>query len=266
MATRLRHLYESLHGFSTGTQKLMCRDLCSGLESKTKTNLADLFAEAISENTKLDEIVEPFFTDEMLKNRHQTEIEREESDRDAKGTVRVTNAMKQRDSMNIRLADDESYQLDFIQREVPHLRGQKGGKPRNKAWIDYIAVTNGRPILGEIKCGSDQNPFYAFIQLLTYLTELATPSQSRRAMSHELFGEKCQTMNCFDLHILLTDFNERSEKWKLRQPTEQLAQQFKKCLERDYAEYAKLVGRVLCVSTMVENVEAGDDLDCCWYA
>jgi hypothetical protein len=245
----------------------MCNDLCEGLKSKTKTNLADLFAEAISENTKLDEIDAPFFTDEMLKNRHKTEIERQESDEHSKGTVRVTDAMKKHKLMNIQLGDDESYQLNFIEREVPHLRGQRGAKPRNKAWIDYIGVTNGQPILGEIKCGSDQNPFYAFIQLLTYLSEMATPSQIQRAMSQELFSEQCKAIDCFDLHILLTNFNERSEKkGLLRERTEELAQQFKHKLKQTHDEYAKVVGRVLCLSTMVEDMEAGKNLDCCWDA
>jgi len=264
--TRLRHLYESLHGFSTPTQQSMCNDLCKGLKAKTKTNLADLFAEAIGENTKLDEIDAPFFTDEMLKNRRKTENERQESDKHYKGTVQVTDAMKSHNPMNIQLGDDESYQLNFIQREVPHMRGQQGGRPRNRAWIDYIGVTNGQPILGEIKCGSDQNPFYAFIQLLTYLSEMATPSQIKRAMSYKLFGEQCKAMDCFDLHILLTNFNERSTKRLLLERTEELAQQFKDKLKQTHDEYAKVVGRVLCLSTMVEDVEAGKNLDCCWKA
>lgn len=265
-STRIRSLYESLQEFSTETQRSMCRDFNAGLKSKTKTNLADYFAEALKENAKLDQIDEPFLTDEMLKNRHQTEQERLESDLDAKGTVRVTNAMKQVKSIDIHL-DPVAYSFTFIQREVPHLRGHKtAGQTRNKAWIDYIGRTNDRAILGEIKCNSDQNPFYAFIQLLTYLSELATPTQIQRATAHDLFDLRGFALSTFDLHILLTDFSENSDKWKLREPVHQMVVDFKKRLCADYPEFASVVGQVLCVSAKIEELESGSGLRGCWVA
>lgn len=263
-ATRIRSLYESLHQFSTETQSLMCRDFLKALKSKTKTNLADYFDEAIKENTATDKIDEPFFTEEMLKNRHQTAKERKANDAEAKGTVRVTEAMNQRKLLTIRV-EDEDYSFTFLQREVPHLRGDKAsGKSRNKAWIDYIGCTIDRAVLGEIKCGSDQNPFYAFIQLLTYLSELATPTQIQRTVDHKLFDEQGRKFERFDLHILLTDVNERSDKWQLRLPTKRLAEAFLVRLQKDYPSHAALIGRILCLTTNVDEFKDGHNLHCCW--
>lgn len=265
METRLRHLYESLHGFKTETQQHICNDLCVALGAKTKTHLADLFAEAVDENARLAEIDEPFITDEMLKNRHRTEIERQESEREAKGTVRVTDAMKKCGSLTI-CETTVPYNFEFLQREVPHLKGVTSQRHGNRAWIDYIGRAEGCPVLGEIKCGSDQNPFYAFIQLLTYLSEVATPNQLRRAVSHRLFGEDCQSIDSFDLHILLVDANESSAKWKMLEPARSLAEAFRERLNRDYSEKAKVLGRILCFSTQFEALESGNSLACRWDA
>ena len=263
METRLRHLYESLHGFKTETQKHICDDFCVALGAKSKTHLADLFVEAIDENSRLAEISEPFITDGMLRNRHRTETERQEAECEVKGTVRVTDAMKRLGNITF-CGAVEPYTFEYIQREVPHLKGMESARPGNRAWIDYIGVSAGRPVLGEIKCGSDQNPFYAFIQLLTYLSELATPSQLKRSVTHNLFGDSCKHISCFDLHILLADANERSDKWKLIEPTRNLVKAFRECLSRQYPEKANLLGRIVCVATQIENLESGDDLTFCW--
>ena len=263
METRLRHLYESLHGFKTETQKHICDDFHVALGAKSKTHLADLFVEAIDENSRLAEIIEPFITDDMLRNRHRTETERQEAEREAKGTVRVTDAMKKLGTITIRGANAPCT-VKYIQREVPHLKGMESARQGNRAWIDYIGVSAGRPVLGEIKCGTDQNPFYAFIQLLTYLSELATPSQQKRSVKHNLFGDSCKSLSCFDLHIPLADVNERSDKWKMIEPTQNLVKAFRQCLSRQYPEKAKLFGRIVCVATQIDSFESGDSLTCCW--
>lgn len=159
---------------------------------------------------------------------------------------------------------NKCHKFKYLEREVPHLRGMKSKRRGNRAWIDYVGVSADRPVLGEIKCGSDQNPFYAFIQLLTYLSEIATPKQLQRSVTHKLFGDSCKSISCFDLHILLADPTPRGTKWKMLESTKKLVVAFKKRLSSQYEEKAKLLGRIICLSTKIKNFESGADLECIW--
>ena len=145
------------------------------------------------------------------------------------------------------------------------------GRPESgRGGIDYVALrTSGKweqPCLGEIKVGADQNAFYAFIQLLTYLTELATEHQIERANKYALFGTSISENPSFDLHILLADFNQRGKKGELTGKTEALAKLFKESLWRFKPTLAGLVGSILCLEMDSECFEETKTLDLLWKA
>lgn len=265
MGTRLRHLYESLSGFSVGTQIVLLDEFITAFNSESRTTLANLFHEALMENRLLPEISEPIISDEMLEKRHKTEQERQAREKESKGTVSVTNHLKRRELIQVdRLG--RNYCLRYLQREVPHLRKMGVEKRRNKAWIDYVGEAQGSPVVGEIKCRDDQNSFYAFVQLLTYLSELATPNQVERAEKEKLFGSECQDYSKFDLHILLVDRNEASKRYETIEPTRELATKFRESLAARYSETAALIGGIYCLSTTDIALGNGDDLLAFWSA
>lgn len=89
------------------------------------------------------------------------------------------------------------YDFEYIEREVSPLRTTKAkfdnGKPAKSSGtggLDFIGwnTTKKLPVLGEIKVLNDQNPFYAIIQLLTYLSEISTQNQIDRINNFKLFG------------------------------------------------------------------------------
>ena len=112
------------------------------------------------------------------------------------------------------------------------------------------------PILGEIKCRKDQSPFYAFLQLLMYLSQLATPNQIARANCHKLFGGSIGEEPAFDLHILLVDFNDRSKKKKLVEQTRKLAEKFKVTFKN--RPVGGHVGDILCLRMDQAEFESDD--------
>lgn len=84
-------------------------------------------------------------------------------------------------------------QLDFryLDREIPLARAKPKPKqdPGSLLEVDlFLANAYDRtPILGEIKIGKDECPFYALIQLLTQAAYAVTPSQRERLV---LFGSR----------------------------------------------------------------------------
>ena len=163
------------------------------LHATGAANLAGFFADALEGNKAFCQIDCPFIP---LTRSSKT------------GTNPVAHLMGQAGSMRI---DDMPYAFTFLHREVPHLRTATRAEQLEKGWIDYVARTEARPILGEIKWGSDENPFYAFLQLLTYLSEIATPNQIQRSVQQELFGKPGFVTPTFDLHIFLANFNDRGK-------------------------------------------------------
>jgi hypothetical protein len=251
MAPCLRKIYEVLGCFSTATHTEMCKDLRRPLEATGPHNLASYFADALESNNAFNQIVVPFIPDTRVND---------------EGTNPVTIAMQQNGcSHNITISPERTYKFTYVEREVPHLRAANLNEQENKAWIDYVARTGNRPILGEIKWQGDKNPFYAFIQLLTYLSEMATPNQIKRAIKHDLFGERITAITAFDLHIVLANFNDRGEKGALIERTRELADVFKRRLNDDHPEAARCLGDVLCLCGTV-NVETNtfSNLGCHW--
>jgi hypothetical protein len=93
------------------------------------------------------------------------------------------------------------YSFEYMEREVSPLRTTHAiysnnlpAKSSGTGGLDFIGWNTSRnlPVLGEIKVKEDQNPFYALIQLLTYLSEISTPNQIDRINNYKHFG----TANC----------------------------------------------------------------------
>jgi hypothetical protein len=229
----------------------MCNDLLRQLnKGKRGHNLARYFANALETNKHFNQIGRPFIPDTRG---------------DKAGTNPVARVMAKESPLRVVTPLATPYEFNFLQREIPHLRAMSKKEQRYKAWIDYVAVMALRPILGEIKWKNDKNPFYAFIQLLTYLSEMATPNQIKRAISHQLFGNQLSTITAFDLHIFLVNFNDQGGKGKLIDLTRQLANAFKKRLEHDYPEAANCLGNVLCIAGRIEKQsERFSKVGCLW--
>ncbi|MEN9667824.1 MAG: hypothetical protein RLZZ326_4187, partial [Planctomycetota bacterium] len=158
------------------------------------------------------------------------------------------------------------YSFHYVGRQVPPFRQEGAGAPRSGAGgIDYTAVADKTPVLGEIKRSGDKNAFYAFVQLLTYLSEMATANQVARATKHKEFGVALKHPQRFDLHVLLTDLNPRSATQSLIGQTHELAEAFRKSLGK---EAEKVLGKILCLQ--MDSAEFPDDaapaLHCDWVA
>lgn len=250
MTTFLRELYEVLGCFSTATHASMCNDLLGQLTAKGGDNLAAYFADALDANKTFNQIEQPFIPD----NRSTKA-----------GTNPVAGVLAKASPLTVTTPSAAPYEFTFLHREVPHLRAATQAEQHGKGWIDYVARTRERPILGEIKWKDDKNPFYAFVQLLTYLSEIATPDQIARSVRHDLFGQDLPPISAFDLHIVLANFNDRGEKGKLIGPTQQLASAFRRRLLSDHPATAACLGQILCISARI-NVEGQEvtELKCNW--
>ena len=81
--------------------------------------------------------------------------------------------------------------------------------------LDFIGIsTNNIPILGEIKINNDENPFFALIQLLTYLSEFATSNQIKRINNTKLFGVDINKNSKFYLYVLFHHNKKKKTGWE----------------------------------------------------
>jgi hypothetical protein len=261
MNSEMRQTYSWLKIFSTGTQLNMCEDLIRKLNAKESDQaLSTWFAGSVQEHLDFDNRSESF-----LGNHKRTVL-----DHESKGTNQVTFLLQEAGTIFVR--DHEhanSYQFQYLQREIAPLRQTASGKEYSGAGgIDYVGLANDKnPVLGEIKVGSDQNPFYALVQLLTYLSELATPNQLERANRFKLFAkDNIESPTPFDLHILLADFNDRGERGKLIEPARQLAVAFKLRLQQEYPQLAGWIGQILCLKLSTSEFEQSKHVECLWVA
>lgn len=242
MATLLRNMYEVLSVYSTATHLSMCKDLIRQLDKgkRKDDNLSGHFARAINANQEsFSQVDVPFIPEDRALEK--------------KGTNPVTQIMRKMTKLQLLFPDATQYEFNYLEREIPHLRARNAEEQNDKAWIDYVACTNSRPILGEVKWKGDENPFYAFIQLLVYLSEMATPNQIARAKQHRLFGQELSELLKFDLHIFLANFNERGRKGELIEKTQRLAILFKSRLIEDHPDIGNFLGNILCISATVEE-------------
>lgn len=251
--TDLRRRYRALkaRGVSTSDRARSCTALI-----KAPSALADEYVGALREWRRYDLRGEPFYTSTLRKAPR------------SKGTGLVTELLK---NQEIKVRSDGEYTFRYRHREVSPLRTPRGaladGKPATSSGlggVDYVAITANAvpvPILGEIKFGADADPFYAFVQLLTYLSELASEAQTVRA-SEFLFDDLLRYPTRWDLHILLADFNDRGQRGPLIPLAHELATGFRAALVT-HAESATL-GRILCLRMETGRFRGSVDLE--WEA
>jgi hypothetical protein len=253
MPTKLKGLYRSLGLFQVATQMAMCEDLI-----RRAATLAKCFAEAVERNSAFDNRVQPFLTEAAL-------AEREASGPDDSNEYRVIALLRDRGDVEVD-GVPEGYIFRYIARQVPPLR-MAGADRRHsgKGRIDYIARMGYTPILGEVKCNGDQNAFYAFIQILTYLSEVATTNQVERANRHNAFGNGVVIHPPFDLHILLADRNPKSKTEEIVEATRELAIAFRRALARHHGA-ANVLGRILCLGLDTSRFRQSADggIRCRW--
>lgn len=253
MTTKLRSLYHGIQSPSNTADHIkLCDDLLKRNENTVQgQTIADLFADALAENAAFNYAHERFLTHAERAN-VQT----------VRTRVHDCLSSPQRNPITVQL-ESQQYRFSYLGREFSPLRHLGLG------WVDYFAKTDIRPVLGEVKCNDDKNPFYAFIQLLTYLSETATENQIRRAQAHRELQIDVTFPQPFDLHILLVDhqaFKPASTKHQLIDSTRRLAEQFKQALATRHPSAAAVVGNVLCLRL---NSDAFDQvspvsLDCIW--
>ncbi len=138
-----------------------------------------------------------------------------------KGTNDVVAILESRKTNKIN--NNPDFDFEYIDREISPLRTTggvnfetgKSGKSSGTGGLDFIGRNNndGLPILGEIKVGNDENPFFALIQLLTYLSELTTHNQLERIRYTDLFKKSTAKLKSdkFYLYILLSNYNLKSK-------------------------------------------------------
>lgn len=92
-----------------------------------------------------------------------------------KSTAEFASALKREPVHQV--AGHPKLSFSYLEREPSPLRGS--GLDRRH--MDLLLLSSdGRPILGELKRGADNLPYYALIQLLLHLVELSNPSQRER--------------------------------------------------------------------------------------
>lgn len=259
--TSLRKLYCVLGPvFPTAGQLGICDFLLTERHpqsTKHLKRLADLFDGALhsTANTRFDAASHPFKFEGRL-------------DPD-KGSNDTCEAMAKLEGRMVRAEGACPYAFEYRYREVQILRPESRASqhPAGSAWVDCMGFSNaGRPVLCEIKCGTDQNAFYALIQLLTYLSEVATECQRVRTRRH-LFPDWSLDSNRHDLVILLVDPTLGGLKGELLRRTEKLAAGLAKRLREHHVRSSSVLGNIVCLKGSVdhEKKEFRHPLETVWF-
>ena len=204
-STELRHYYKSFSHLSTSTET-QYNALMDHLRGKNFNNLIKLYSESFEHVNKIyDNPNEPIFDKNSKTRKKSSGIYPPlaiESDED------VISVLQNRNPLIV--VSDPIYEFEYIEREVSPLRTtgakQENGKSAQRSGTggtDFIGwnLKNDIPILGEIKVNNDQNPFYALIQLLTYLSEISTPNQIDRINKYAHFNKFLPENSQFYLYI-----------------------------------------------------------------
>jgi len=223
--------------FSTRPQIAICDELIR------KNCLGNLFIDAIRENEKFNNIQEPFLGEHFRIDPSEKSI----------GTNKVINFLRTNKNI-LQLSADSEYLFEYAQREIsPFRMTSSNRRTSGSGGMDYLGRANGVPVIGEIKYKTDQNPFYALVQLLTYLSEMATENQWNRIKIFDLFGiEKYPENIQFDLHIFLSNFNHKGEKGKLLEKTNILASQTVKTIR---GKNINVINKIMCIECDIEKKE-----------
>jgi len=231
--TKLRRRYHRIgeRGFSTNDRRRECDSLCEDAGP-----LVDEFIEALRELEAYDNREEAFNP--------------EEQQRKGPGDVGTGTVIQKLRDRPVSVPALKDYRFEYVARELSPLRTTQARAPRSgTGGLDYVAILDSdspTPILGEIKVAGDKDAYYAFVQLLTYLSEIASAAQTERANKFLFKNAKIVYPATYDLHILLADFNDRGGKGPITTSTHVLAKSFKKLLD-GRSERPHHVGRVMCL-------------------
>lgn len=240
--TKLRNFYDSLTklGLTAQTQLCIIKDINNADKYK---RLIFLYEESKNHFKKYENIDEPFLP-HSLSHRKPLPVNVET----ISNTQDVISILQEKQKRNNKIKVDASaYDFKYLEREVPtcratHAMTEEGIKGKSgSGGIDFIGFNcNDRlPVLGEIKVQSDQNAFYALIQLLTYLSELSTPNQIDRINKDNLFKDipNLTEKASFYLYILSVNTKLGGIKNEILTETQRLATR----LEKDIKEIGKIV-------------------------
>ena len=195
--TGLRKLYNTLKVKNTEEQKEVAKCYYDNTDKLIK-----LYNEAIESFGDFD-----FCGDFVNDGYERKEIKKPQEE---KGTRKVIAYFKESNNKNkIFITNESSLNFDYINREIsPHRSPKSGNKSSGLGGIDFIGWNTPKkgPIIGEIKVGSDGNPFLALIQALTYSSEMFTPNQIKRINTFKLFGENNINLDNNNIYIYLLFF------------------------------------------------------------
>lgn len=240
--TKLKNFYDSLSklGLTTETQLCVLKDINT---AKKYERLISLYEESKRHFKKYENIDEPFLPSDLS---HRKDLPAYVQT--ITNTQDVISVLKETQDRNNKIqVDESSYDFIYLEREMPTSRTTNGitedgivGRS-GSGGIDFIGFnSNDRlPVLGEIKVRSDQNTFYALIQLLTYLSEISTPHQIERINKDKLFKDipNLTESASFYLYILLVNSDLGGIKKEILSETERLATR----LEKGITEIRKIV-------------------------
>lgn len=245
--TKLHYFYKSLARYSVKRQTEICKELISNPDC-----LPHLYTNASKDFSRYSNIEEAFVS--SYYERKQPKFSKEIT----KTEHLIERFQKQ---INLIIKNNSSLSFKYIGREVSPWRTTKtifetGSSARNSGGggLDFIGITkNKSPVLGEIKIESDKNAFYAFVQLLTYCSELFTENQIKRIKRINLFGEYNIEPPC-NLYIILYNPNPRSATKLLIEKTSELARLFKKKVNfaKKLTEFQK-IGCIACLEAIDKN-------------
>jgi hypothetical protein len=240
--TKLRNFYDSLSklGLTAQTQLCILKDINNADKYK---RLIYLYEESKEHFKKYENIDEPFLP-HSISHRKPLPVNVET----VSNTQDVISVLQEKQKRNNKIqVDFPAYDFIYLEREVPtcratHAMTDEGVKGKSgSGGIDFIGFNcNDRlPVLGEIKVRSDQNTFYALIQLLTYLSELSTHKQIDRINRHNLFRDipNLTEEGSFYLYLVSVNTNLGGIKNEILSNTQRLAIR----LEKDITEIEKIV-------------------------
>jgi len=216
--TDLRKHYSSFRLYSTKKQLAILDDYNQG---NNYEKLVDLYKDSKGyfKQYKNDE---PFI--EEGRKRREVSASKLPVFNDTKDVIAFFNRHGQ-----IKVENDDSLTFSYIEREIDPRRMTRAkfddgssGRSSGTGGIDFLAWNDNMnlPIIGEIKCQSDETPFFALIQLLTYCSEMATESQEKRINKHQLFKREIKLP--YLLYIFLGDFNLGGKKGDFKKPLKKL--------------------------------------------
>lgn len=233
--TKIREFYKFLRLFSTETELKILKDFNRG---KNYTKLVKIFEDSKIHFKKYCS-VDTFTSSTKRKPLPPIPLA-------INSTNDVVSILEGKSTNSVIGIGKKNLDFIYIEREISPLRTPggipyetgKSGKSSGIGGLDFIGwnIKDNLPILGEIKVKNDENPFFAIIQLLTYLSELSSPNQVKRINYTELFGKR-KVGNKFYLYILLSNYGSDSNHQNFLDESKKLA----KHLEQNIKEIKEIV-------------------------